>query len=735
MSKKINSLNDLPSVKAYLTRIGAEPRSLRTAVIKEMFGSYWKDIAVIRFTKEGEVSSSVDSYEPTELEAQQMKGELKAASWPSIKPIKRLGAMPPMMKNAKKEDVFSFRNEDGDIVMVQVRIENDKGKSYVPFTFWDDDLWRNCEPDGFLPLYNADRLKNASIVFIHEGGKAAKRVQDMVDAATVEEKERLRDHPWGRELTGAVHVGWIGGAMSPYRTDWSLIQKMGIKRAYIVGDNDEAGRSAVPAIAQQLRIPTFMVQFTDEFPASFDLGDQFPGSMFKKLDGISHYIGPAFRSCLHPATWATDLIQNKQGRPTPVLRDSFRSMWSYVEEADVFVCNEMPEIIRSEAILNKMLAPFSHVQETSRLIVKTYHGRSARICYRPDEKGLSVTFRGSSAINLHVPTTIRPEKGDVKPFTEFMDYMFVNAEERHQVLRWCATLIARPDIRMGYGMLMVSEQQGIGKTTLGSLILAPLVGAGNVGYPTENDINGAFNDWVANKRLVIINEIYSGSSWKAYHSLQSIITDRDISVNQKYMRTFIIENWSHIFACSNSARALKMPEKDRRWNYPEISEVAWPKENFIKFRNWLASGGLSIIMRWALEWNDYVTPSEVAPMTERKRDMIEGSRSDAQKEAVALAQRAKDRDKPVALLIKDITAFVKNAVQGKVFDSDYELRRAMVDAGLFVHKQRIKAQGHLQYALMNPALKAIVQRASDEEANQLIREATIKATDLGEGEM
>jgi hypothetical protein len=83
------------------------------------------------------------------------------------------------------------------------------------------------------------------------------------------------------------------------------------------------------------------------------------------------------------------------------------------------------------------------------------------------------------------------------------------------VLKWCATLIARPSIRMGYGLLLISEQQGIGKTTLGAHILAPLVGLHNTSFPGENDITSAFNEWVAHKRLAVISEIYSGSSWRA----------------------------------------------------------------------------------------------------------------------------------------------------------------------------------------------------------------------------
>lgn len=732
---KVKSLSEIPSVRDYLNRVGAEPRSMKTAVVREQHGAYWKDLAVIRFTKEGEISCSSLEHSPTELEQSAIGRAFREIEWPELKPLKRLIKLPAMIAEAEKKNVFEFRNDRGEIIMVQVRVEREGDKNYVPWTFWDDDVWRACEPDGPLPLYNAHRLNDVSTVFVHEGAKAARHAQWMVDGETAEARKALAEHPWGQELTGAAHIGWIGGAMSPYRTDWSPLKRAGVKRVYIVADNDEPGRAAVPSIAQQLRIPTFMIQFTDEFPGSFDLADAFPDRMFGNADGSKFYVGPSFRDCLHPATWATDLVppSGGKGRPTALLRDSFKGMWAYVEEADMFVCTEMPEIMRSEAILNKMLAPFSHAHDTARLIVKAYQGRSTRVCYRPDHDGMLVTFRGSSAINMHIPSSIRPQKGDPKPWIDFLKYLFVNESERKEAERWCATLIARPDIRMAYGMLLISERQGVGKTTLGAHVLAPLVGHQNVGFPGEADITAAFNDWVAHKRLAIVNEIYSGSSWKAYHALKSVITDRDITVNQKYMRQYVIENWCHVLASSNSMRALKMENDDRRWFYPEVTEVPWPKARFDELRKWIESGGLSIIKHWAQNYGDYVGPSERAPMTERKREMIEGSRSEAQAEAAAIAEVLKDIGKPAAVLIKDVVGWVRTHVQGRVFDSDYELRRAMQDAGLVAWQKRVKVAGRLQYAIINNELLDLVQRTEDQV--DLIRTHIVKCSDIMESEM
>lgn len=714
---KIISLDDISSVRAYLLRIGAEPRSLRTAVVKEMHGKYWRDIAVVNVQPDGQVKAPV-GMEPTDQEAAVIKAECADFTWPQLKLIKRVINPPKQWASADPDTLFEFLDIEGNIIMAQQRI-NDRqgGKAYMPWTYWDDDEWRMMEPEGRLPFWGADQLHDHSTVFIHEGAKAARHVRRMVEGNTPAARQMLKEHPWGEELSHAAHIGWIGGALSPVRTDWSQLKKLGIKRAYIVSDNDEPGIAAVPAISYQLRLPTFHLQFTSEWPAAFDLADPFPKKMFKKTGGATYYIGPSFRSCLHPATWATDQIPNKKGKPSTNLREDFKNMWTYVEEADMFVCKEMPEILRPEAIVNKMLAAFSHTNNTSLLMVKSYQGRNTKLCYRPDILGRIVTDKTTSAVNLHTPTHIKSVPGDATPWHEFLTYLFPIEEERAEVMRWCATLVARPEIKMHYGMLLVSETQGVGKTTLGANILAPLVGDHNVGFPSETDIvDSQFNSWIAHKRLIIIGEIYSGHSWKAYNRLKSYITDKEIDCNQKYQRTYRVENWAHILASSNSRKALKMEETDRRWFYPMVAEVKWAREKFSAFHEWLASGGLQIIRHWAEHHGNYVAVGEQAPMTQSKKEMISASKSDAYHNCCEAAAALCSSGASIALTSKDVLHWARFHTHGLLHETPESMGKALAEGGLVSlqhsliesgakqDRYQVKIAGDHRYVYLTPAL-------------------------------
>jgi hypothetical protein len=152
MAEYVSSLTDIAPVRDYLNRVGATARGLRSAVVMEVAGKYWRDLAIIKFDKDGGIRCSSMEYAPTEEERAQISEAWAVAKWPTLKPIKRVKDPPEMAKNAAKEDVFEFRNEDGDVVMLQVRCAGPQGKSYVPFTYWSDDKWRSCEADGRAKL-------------------------------------------------------------------------------------------------------------------------------------------------------------------------------------------------------------------------------------------------------------------------------------------------------------------------------------------------------------------------------------------------------------------------------------------------------------------------------------------------------------------------------------------------------------------------------------------------------
>ena len=728
----IKDLSELTETSAYLRRIGAETRSLFKAVITEKLGDYFTDVAIIKFTKDGDIDAPAQ-YEPSPGEIELIKEEFSKIEWPNSSYINLNDKnIPSIYTEANPKDRFEFCDLGGNIVMLQVKFVQKGQKSYVPITKWSDGEYRFLEPDNKLPLFGLETLKDHSTVFINEGANAA-RICHRIAMGEGEYK----NHPWQKELSEAASVGFVGGALSPSRTDWSVLKRKGITRAYIIADNDQAGRSAVPKIAKELNCPTFVLQFTDMFPTSFDIADDFPKHMFTELNGQKYYNGPSFRECLHPATWATHLVdvpveKGKMPKKVPVLRDHFRVEWSYIEEYEFFINNTFPEIVRKPESLNAMLRPFSDSKNTADLLLQSYTGRTPKLTYRPDLKGRRVTANGETAINVYVPPNIKSQPGDASPWLEYLDYLIPDNEECYQFQRWCATLIARPDIRMSFATLLVSNETGIGKSTVGEKVLSPLVGMNNATFPSETDIvDSNFNDWMKNKRLAVVHEIYSGSSFKAVNKLKSYITDKFVQINEKFMPTMRMENFIHILACSNSENALKIDHKDRRWFVPTVSEVRWPPEKWEEFISWLNKGGLAIIAHWAEAWTDYVQPGERAPMTNRKQEFIYDSRSQAEKETLEFCESVINLGLEVAVSAHGIFEWATFGVKGNVYDKPKDIQKLLKEQGFisFNGPDRIYVGGKLQSIFVSPKLYERVSKLPREEQRDAIK-GKIKAPSM-----
>jgi hypothetical protein len=243
-----------------------------------------------------------------------------------------------------------------------------------------------------------------------------------------------------------------------------------------------------------------------------------------------------------------------------------------------------------------------------------------------------------------------------------MEYLIPNETERVTVMRWCATLIARPDIRMVWSLLLISEKQGVGKTTLAMSILRPLIGFLNTSNPSEAELEGSFNGWAARKRLAVASEIYSGHSRKMYDILKAVVSDPTVRINEKYIGGYDISNFVHVVACSNSLKALHLDDEDRRWFLPRLTEELKPKEWWADFYAWLKGDGLGIIKHWAQEFvkqHGHVPCGEHAPASKMKEEIIEGGRSDTQQiiHDIATAILA-DTTKPRILVVEELRHYI-----------------------------------------------------------------------------
>lgn len=698
----IGSLTELKITGDYLRRIGAEPVHFHLATISAMVNGYPKVIGRVRFTEEGATHCWGTAEPPNEAEAAGIAAEFASTEFPRIISIAAISDPPPGC-DLSSPNTFICHDFNDQIIMVHQRYETQSGgKGFLPWTRWSDGQWRRMEPDT-MPFYGLKGASEHSTLFIHEGSKAARRVKAMLAG-----EEEVGRFPWLEEVRWGAHIGWIGGVHALHRSDWRKLASMNWKKVIVVCDNDDGGRAILPDISEHFRCPTFGLVFTDHWPEAFDLGDDWPESLFSD-DG--QYIGPGFQQCLQPATFATDetiIPAEGNGKPTRIyeIRPEFAEQWAWVESADMMVNLVMPQYRMASGHFNQFIRPFSHVKTTIDLFHKRYSGNKMQLTYDPSQKGTVVrNAEGLQCINLYSPSPIRPSPGDWGPWDGLLEHLFPKEKDRALVKRWAATLIAKPETRMIFGLLLMSTNQGVGKGTF-ARIMASLVGRQNASFPSASLIvDSQFNGWVSGKRLIVVDEIYEGHSWKAYNKLKSYVTDEEIEVNVKHEKTWTMPNWTHYILMSNSQAALKIENKDRRWLVPEVSEEGWPEDRWNEFYGWMRGGGLSCIAQWAKTYESrgegrYVRPGEIAPVTERKRLLIEESKNDVERMIDDVGEAIEEYGQPVAVPISSFRDWIEGKTRKQMFETPQNIGRTVRQRGLWV-TDRVKIGGTKERLVVN----------------------------------
>lgn len=683
---------DIPEVEIYRRRIGAEHRGMRKLAVVERAGKYPIDLAVIKFGDDGEIDAP-EGFKPKDDEKAAIKAAWSRYKWPEHalflftgRELERDVSRFPFQR-ATPDCLYEYWDERREhLLMVEERRDNEDGsKDFYPWTYWSDDIWRIAEPD-ILPLYNLPALKGAITVFVHEGAKAARSVHRLIADAGLASK--WEGHPWGETLRGqgtgtVAHLGWTGGARRASATDFSPLRRAGV-RVIFIADNDREGIDAIRDISRHSRLKMEAVIFNDEWPGGFDLANPFPPDRIEA--------GTQIDDLLTPATWATDEIHTG-ARTSYVIRPEAIDEWQWTVTPPLFFHSSASGRGFTETEVDAMARPFSDAEMTARLIRRNLSARADGVAYLPGSPRV-IERDGQRKVNLWTPARLKDRAGSAWPLARLLVSRFPDRDDRRRAIRWGATLSAVPTTRMEYAVLLQSETQGTGKTTLTS-IMAALVGEENVSRPNESILTeGNFNGHFAKKRLVIVDEIYSGHSRKTYNRLKSPITDKRLRVNEKYQPEYEIDNFAHFIFSSNDLIAMLIDNTDRRFFIPRMSETKLPPAFWRGFYAWLHGDGFGIIQRCAREWvakHGAVRPGEAAPMSSAKAEMIERSKSDAMhliRDAARdlIEMGAGDSGQRIAVTMEDFRAWYSRACKDaecRALNRN-RMQQEVIRAGLFI---------------------------------------------------
>lgn len=523
-----------------------------------------------------------------------------------------------------------------------------------------------------------------------------------------------KEGPFSGFFNDVVPVAIEGGIWGIKKTDFSSLKLMNVAAGtpvYVWMPNSAEGRAFVPEITRKINHRCEAIMPDDAaFGEGWTLGSGVPSRHFKRNGQAEFYAGPKLEEMSTPATYlCKKSINPETGKPIYPLRDHAASEWKYLILDDVFIHDRLSHFILKPEAFDATFGKYAYKTKVAKKVKDAANDMLMREAYDPTTSAKIISFEGQRCFNSYDGTPDAVARmapaADIKPFLDFIEYLVPDADERIQLLRWSATLVARPERKMLCAVVLKSRAQGIGKGIFTDRILAPLVGWQNVSHPSEKIILDKFNSWWFKKRAAIVSEIHAGHTMKAYNELKDVVTEPKLLLRRMHSDPYDVANFCHLFLTSNEANPIMVAEKDRRWIVVSGTEKPESEKYFSEFIKWLKDGGVSAIGKYFREFEEhrlsgnaltYMREGERAPVTASKSEMIESSKSEEQRYIETIVRCAMYEDvnsenennaKTVEVVLWDkaITTMAKDHFrqQGKtIYITDADVRNTAAALGM-----------------------------------------------------
>lgn len=191
------------------------------------------------------------------------------------------------------------------------------------------------------------------------------------------------------------------------------------------------------------------------------------------------------------------------------------------------------------------------------------------LLYDPRPETLRIfDYKGVRYLNEYRPDTMPPEDpGNADKAMSVLRRMAVNVagEEWRLLLDFLAYMVQFPGHKIRW-CICIQSAQGAGKSMLAAMV-GSVLGQENVIAVEPRHFKDGWNDWAYGKQFIIFEEIFvAGESRAALMDLlKTIISETEITINQKKMDARKILNFANAIAFTNHQDALYLEESDRRY--------------------------------------------------------------------------------------------------------------------------------------------------------------------------
>lgn len=260
---------------------------------------------------------------------------------------------------------------------------------------------------------------------------------------------------------------------------------------------------------------------------------------------------------------------------------------------------------------------------------------SAREFIPGGDRPLAYEADGVPVLNTwkpYEPQTETDAGTDLSLWTEYLERLFPDTDERHTVVQWLAHIFQRPEEKPSWH-LMLTSATGTGKGFLFQQILSPLLNHQAALLNDYSKLTNQFSTVIANNLLVFLDDCRSSS--KSLHTrLKSLLTERRQQIEEKQEQARMVSTYTRFILASNERRPIRFSpnERERRWFAVQFMEHRHnPEETGIfisRLSQWLMhDGSLDAVYWWLMAYDLTGFNPHHCRATETLEEMQEQSRS------------------------------------------------------------------------------------------------------------
>jgi hypothetical protein len=258
------------------------------------------------------------------------------------------------------------------------------------------------------------------------------------------------------------------------------------------------------------------------------------------------------------------------------------SEWIWVATLKRFFRRDDPSLVLDKDAFNDM---YRALAKNGTVTDRLHRGKAgdlfkkpARVVYRPTQAEFLNEGRDW---NLWRPSPIVAAPGDTLLWNAHVAYLFPDQEQRDHLLNWLAGVLQRQQVKPMHALLMIGRTQGTGKSFV-LRVLAKLIGDSNWKALTQDILASGFTGWAARTKLVTVEELRAVGKNELAKKLHPWITQSEMTVNEKNLPVFQLEQQIAFAFMSNAADAIPVDTSDRRYLVLETKATPHPEPGYYK---------------------------------------------------------------------------------------------------------------------------------------------------------